>query len=212
MTLLHEIARCPVVDLCLRDRSAKHPCREIVLSQSSASLNEHQVPEPWSGHLEQAPILFLSSNPSISLAEAYPGWSWPDELIQDYFANRFGGGNTPWITQGTKSLQHDGTYSGAVAFWAAVRQRAMELLERDVVPGTDYALTEIVHCKSQGSGALPKPKNIAYRAICNAFSICPQQRSLWCWEHEQRWQCKTCSTFHSIPTCLGLHLSVITTG
>lgn len=150
MTLLYEIARCPVVDLCLRDRSATHPCREIVLSQSAAGLDEHQVPEPWSGHLEQAPILFLSSNPSISLAEAYPRWSWPDELIQDYFANRFGGGNTPWITQGTRSLQRDGTYSGAGAFWAAVRRRAMELVERDVVPGVDYALTEIVHCKSQG--------------------------------------------------------------
>ncbi|WP_196524075.1 hypothetical protein [Nostoc commune] len=30
-----------------------------------------------------------------------------------------------------------------------VRQRAIELLERDVIPGIDYAITEIVHCKSE---------------------------------------------------------------
>jgi len=149
MTLLHEIARCPVAELCLQNPSAKHPCREIVLFQSSSSLDEHQVPEPWSGHLEQAPILFLSSNPSISVAEEYPRWSWLDEAIEDYFSNRFGGGNKTWITQGKKSLQRDGTYSGSVAFWAAVQQRAIELVERDVVPGMDYALTEIVHCKSR---------------------------------------------------------------
>lgn len=150
MTLLHEIARCPVAQFCLQHPSEKHPCREIVLSQRSASLGEHQVPEPWSGHGEQAPILFLSSNPSISVAEEYPRWSWSDAAIEDYFANRFGGGSRTWITHGTKSLQRDSTYSGPVAFWAAIRQRAMELVERDVVPGIDYALTEIVHCKSKG--------------------------------------------------------------
>lgn len=150
MTLLHEIARCPVAQFCLQNPFEKHPCREIVLSQLSSSLDVHQVPEPWSGHLEQAPILFLSSNPSINVAEEYPRWSWSDEAIEDYFANRFGGGNKPWITQGTKSLQRDGTYSRSTPFWAAVRQRAIELVERDVVLGIDYALTEIVHCKSQG--------------------------------------------------------------
>lgn len=150
MTLLHEIARCPVVELCLQNPSEKHPCHKIVLSQSSSSLGTHQVPEPWSGHIEQAPILFLSSNPSISVAEEYPRWLWSDEAVEDYFANRFGGGSKTWISQGTRSLQRDGTYRQSVAFWAAVRQRAIELVERDVVPGIDYALTEIVHCKSQG--------------------------------------------------------------
>lgn len=36
-----------------------------------------------------------------------------------------------------------------VRFWIEVRQRAIELLERDVQPGSDYALTEVVHCKSR---------------------------------------------------------------
>ncbi|MCF3607522.1 hypothetical protein L2E81_13290 [Planktothrix agardhii 1033] len=45
-------------------------------------------------------------------------------------------------------MQTDGTYSRVTQFWAAVRKRAIELLQRDVIPGFDYALTEIVHCKS----------------------------------------------------------------
>lgn len=149
MTLLHEITHCPVVEFCLRNPLAKHPCSKIVQAQESLSLAEHQVPEPWSGHLEQAPILFLSSNPSLSSTEEYPRWAWPPEVTEDYFVNRFGGGPKPWIIQGTKSLQQDGTYSRGVAFWAAVRKRAEELLGPDIVPGIDYALTEIVHCKSR---------------------------------------------------------------
>ena len=149
MTLLHEITHCPEVEFCLRNPSAEHPCSKVVWSQESPQLEEHQVPEPWSGHLEQAPILFLSSNPSFSPLEEYPRWAWTPDVTEDYFVNRFSGGIKPWIVQGTKSLQQDGTYSRSVRFWAAVRQRAIELLERDAVPGTDYALTEIVHCKSR---------------------------------------------------------------
>jgi hypothetical protein len=38
-------------------------------------------------------------------------------------------------------------------FWFAARARASELLERSAVAGHDFALTEVVHCKSAaGSG------------------------------------------------------------
>lgn len=121
---------------------------EIVQSQKS-TLSQHQLPEPWSGQLEQSPILFLSSNPSISETEDYPSWSWSDADISDFFNNRFGGGHKAWVDDGIKSLQRDGTYSGSVSFWRAVRQRAKELLLREPVPGIDYAITEIVHCKSR---------------------------------------------------------------
>jgi hypothetical protein len=33
-------------------------------------------------------------------------------------------------------------------FWLATRARAAELLGRNPTPGVDYALTEVVHCKS----------------------------------------------------------------
>ena len=60
--------------------------------QEARSLAGLQVPEPWSGDLEGAPILFLSSNPSISTAELYPRWKWPDEEIAGFFGRRFSGG------------------------------------------------------------------------------------------------------------------------
>ncbi|MDY7014373.1 MAG: uracil-DNA glycosylase family protein [Cyanobacteriota bacterium] len=78
----------------------------------------------------------------------YPTWDWSSREVNDYFNNRFGRGHKSWIIDGTKSLRTDGTYSRSTRFWAAVRQRAIELLQRDVIPGLDYALTEIVHCKS----------------------------------------------------------------
>ncbi|WP_228035896.1 uracil-DNA glycosylase family protein [Oculatella sp. LEGE 06141] len=69
--------------------------------------------------------------------------------MDDYFNYRFGGGRKDWIVNGTKSLLTDGTYSRPVRFWIEVRQRAVELFGRDVTPGSDYALTEIVRCKSR---------------------------------------------------------------
>lgn len=146
-TLLHEIVHCPHVESCLQNPSLDHPCREIVASQAR-QLDAYQVPEPWSGRIEGAPILFLSSNPSISSIEDYPTWSRSEEHVDDYFNHRFSGRRKKWIINGTKPLQTDGTYADSVHFWSAVRQRAIELLERDVTPGMDYALTEIVHCKS----------------------------------------------------------------
>jgi hypothetical protein len=79
----------------------------------------------------------------------YPNWDWSSTEVYDYFNNRFGGGDKNWIISGTKSLQIDGTYSRATRFWAEVKKRSIELLHRDVIPGLDYALTEIVHCKSR---------------------------------------------------------------
>jgi hypothetical protein len=149
-TLLHEIVNCPHAKKCLVGNGTENPCHPIVNSQGHQP-EQFQVPEPWSGQIERAPILFLSSNPSIGDEEVYPTWAWSDSDVHDYFNHRFGGGHQNWIIDGTKSLKKDGEYSHAVRFWAAVRQRAIELLPgKDVKPGIDYALTEIVHCKSKG--------------------------------------------------------------
>lgn len=43
----------------------------------------------------------------------------------------------------------NGSRGKSVSFWSQVRNRARELLERDVDEGVDYALTEVVHCKSR---------------------------------------------------------------
>lgn len=59
-----------------------------------------------------------------------------------------GVGAKPWLTARGRPLMDDHSYGSAVKFWSAVRQRSVELYQRRVVPGSDCALTEVVHCKS----------------------------------------------------------------
>ena len=113
-----------------------HPCSTIVSLQSG---DERHVPEPWCGHIDTAPILFVSSNPSISEVERFPTPSWSPEDTADFFERRFD------ADAGHISPR---AYN-RVRFWSSVRARAREILGRDATPGTDFALTEVVHCKSR---------------------------------------------------------------
>jgi Uracil DNA glycosylase superfamily len=145
--LFHEIAHCPNIQYCYDTRQGSHPCSKIISVQRSYDshiLAHHQVPEPWVGDLEHAPILFLSSNPSLDEEEKFPRWSWREEQTADFFINRF----EQWIEEGVRRLMPDGSLK-AVPFWVEVRQRAIELRGQGVRPGIDYALTEVVHCKSK---------------------------------------------------------------
>src|SRR5664280_1491030 len=95
--LMQEIAHCPIAEACLRDGTYAHPCQAIAASQGFA-LDHFHVPEPWSGHIGTAPLLFIGSNPSISQlaseaasieSEAYPRWHTPAEVTEFYFTRRF---------------------------------------------------------------------------------------------------------------------------
>lgn len=155
MDLLHEITRCPNIQQWFASPQSSNPCAKIISVQHSRSLNDHQVPEPWSGDLEHAPILFLSSNPSFDEEKGVTLWSWPDEWIEDFFVNRFGGGRKQWIEDGIRRFMLDGSPK-VVRFWVEVRQRAIELLGKEVRPGIDYALTEVVHCPSRSEAGVPE--------------------------------------------------------
>ena len=161
-SLLLAIVRCPVVGLCLEQPDPSHPCAGIVRSQGVAKLADFQVPEPWSGPIATAPILFVSSNPAIGrsdpptpLDEEYPtgsGTEWPDERFVDYFEGRFGGGREEWTRRGIFYRRKDGSFTTGnqwVKFWASAKKRAGEALGRPAVPGRDYAMTEVVRCKSR---------------------------------------------------------------
>lgn len=145
--LLVTIARCPNVTAARL--SPTHPCCAIVRCQR-VPLDEHHIPEPWNGSLREAPLLFVSSNPAIDEGEDYPRDGWGDDAIKDYFTNRFGDGRKEWTLDENKALQLDGTYGRRSQFWSSIRARARELFGREVSPGRDYALTEVVHCKSLG--------------------------------------------------------------
>jgi len=114
------------------------------------------VPEPWAGHLGSAPILFVSSNPSAGgQREPFdPNRQWgSDRSDEELFMGAEGAfdpGPWPGITDGIYNRDQTGRPVGdRVKFWAWTRRIAGELLEREPVPGWDYALTEVVHCGSR---------------------------------------------------------------
>jgi len=146
--LLMEIANCEIARHVLETGDHHCACAKIVACQATPTWNLFQVPEPWSGHLEESPILFFSSNPSISTREAYPrGGGDPKVSLQCFFESRFDG---YWIKQGKQALDADlNNYGPIVRYWSSIQNRAEELLGRKARPGIDYALSEIVHCKSE---------------------------------------------------------------
>ena len=138
--LLVAITRCPEIDRARAD--CRHLCADIVGCQKAA---DFQAPEPWRGRIDTAPILFLSSNPSIADDDPFRASSRTDAEIIEYYQRSF----DPDGPIGEKGYN-------SVAFWRGVRARAAEILGRDAVPGVDFALTELVHCKSRGEQGVSK--------------------------------------------------------
>lgn len=122
-SLLLKVACCPVMEAILEGGAG--PCQQVVLAQWEHGFPreeiarrwraEHELPEPWSGDLTGAPILFVSSNPSgrpkrlgswsdparVPRPEddaehpsrrhggSFPRPGWAEEEIRDYFHARF---------------------------------------------------------------------------------------------------------------------------
>ena len=128
--LFWEIVKCRHVEECLQVSMGNHPCQTLVHAQENLPLNDRQVPEPWSGDIAHVPILFIGSNPGYNPKEPFPTLSWTEGQTRSFFRDRLRN-EQPW-----RQYKNE------------VRERATELLGRDVVPHRDYALSEAVHCKS----------------------------------------------------------------
>ncbi len=146
MSLLLKIARCQELPIACRDHS--HKCNVVARAQGKDATDRF-VPEPWSGHLSRAKILFITANPSLDQKEQFPRSDWSDLAIEDFFENRFGDGAKRWTVNGSRVLRSDGSYGNAVPTWSEIRNNASILLDRPAIPGDDYAITDIVHCKSK---------------------------------------------------------------
>lgn len=95
--LCTDIARCTDIGV--------NPCHTIQSAQDNCILK--QIPEPWSGHLSKAQIMFIGANPSIDFDEKFPTIGWKDKDICDFFDNRLVYGKT-YKSTGEK---------GAVRYW-----------------------------------------------------------------------------------------------
>jgi hypothetical protein len=209
--LLIEIARCRLVELNVCDQRSTHPCHEVVLHQWPETPNadaraarwrrEHHVPEPWVGQIETAPLLFVSSNPSLASfrpAEppkqfapplerignhtvrdhaafrhglAAPKPDWDDAEIIDRYENAF----DVWTVGGTHAVANEAGEAGArISYWADVHPIAQELLGDSAVAGEDYALTEVTHCKSKGeAGARSSSRVCAQLYLERVLTLSP---------------------------------------
>lgn len=156
------IATCKEIKVACQDR--EHPCNKIVLKQNNQANNTRQSPEPWAGSLEKAPLLFISSNPSISEggsdAENFPvvdyfsglpsHFEWPQEKIADFHTNRFDQSReNAFVTSSSKYLCKDNEYRGPVKYWREVFKLAKFISGKEIDISTDLCLTEVVHCKTK---------------------------------------------------------------
>jgi hypothetical protein len=187
--LLLTIARCPIMEAHLEARGDGQPCERVVLHQWTEVPSEearkrrwrreHHAPVPWTGHLDQAPILFISSNPNLSSrdlrkpeevpipepdarhellgkrVEDHPSLRkpfrapkpyWAADEIVDVHENTF----DVWVKDdGVTPLSGSSSRRRKVPYWEFARDQAQHLIDgRPLRPGRDYALTEVVHCKS----------------------------------------------------------------
>jgi len=148
--VFESISRCENVLACY-ESTAFNPCRAIVDYQkrtcNASVYDRFQLPEPWVGQIDVARILFVASNPSIGDDDHARGDS-DDGIVWESHHLAFGGGSRPYILDGIKTTKLDGTAGHTVRYWCSIRARARELIPK-AVAGTDYAITEVVHCKSK---------------------------------------------------------------
>lgn len=162
------IASCS--DVCDSLLDSTHPCHKVVAWQANQFQpaiakvigSQLQRPEPWTGDLGTAKIMFLSSNPSFNPEENFPNWNqeqWSQENISLFGAERFtksrdrlfGAIDSPDKSTRDRTIGVDGNLSKEVKHWRWVRRYTAFVLEKDISETSaisDYVMTELVHCKS----------------------------------------------------------------
>jgi uracil-DNA glycosylase len=162
------IAYCKNVVLC-QHGDASHPCATIVRSQHVPD-DDFQLPEPWRGQIDKARILFVGSNPSIG-DDRYSLQSSAETQVWESQHLAFGGGSRPYVTDGIRTTKADGSPDRIVRYWSSIRARARELIP-SAVPGEDYAISEVVHCKSKGEEGVAEAAKTCYAMHMSAvFSV-----------------------------------------
>ena len=170
LELAKSICACTEVGLALADKN--HPCHKVVMTQQDMIQGDEsmrQRPEPWIGNLENSKVLFISSNPSISddpdvsIREDFPTYGTSADAAAQFFVKRFvqkdGVPHATFNYDGHANFlyrSNDGKFRGKgnsstkpIETWQGVYERAKEILGDSCNPSENYALTEVVKCKSK---------------------------------------------------------------
>lgn len=187
--LAREIGNCCDVAQALANTT--HPCRKVVLTQGSDLINR-QRPEPWFGNLAESKVLFVASNPSINddpgdLGEEFPTFEWSPEVAAEFFVDRVTDrADSPVSFQHSHEADfltkcRDGQYRSGMSnpkkpqpTWKNTHDRAIELLGSAASPARNYAITEVVHCKSRmGQGVLEAASFCAEKWMSRLLDVSP---------------------------------------
>lgn len=146
-----EIIRCPVLAQCAAEGPDTLPCHEVAAGPGGPH-RARWVPEPWVGHLTEAPLLFVASNPGgggspITDPEDLSCDS-PDQALLDWADGAFDEGQVPGVADGVYLVDARGQRGRWVPYWGWALRCAREVLPQPVQPGVGYALSEVVHCGS----------------------------------------------------------------
>ena len=177
--LCNEIARCENVMKYFNtmDEAGRksNPCCDIIESQDKI-LNNFQIPEPWAGYIDKAPLLFLGSNPSIDEQnnEKYPIYGNIDNSLQfekedtskvkllNFYNKRLNDLNeeTNQEKKKKKENQEKEKKKALAPYWNEAKKVAQYLYnDSKIVHGCYYALSEVVHCKSKKQIGVEKALN-----------------------------------------------------
>jgi len=116
--LMCEITNCPEVMKSWRGES--DICSKLVNAQPK---NDFRVPEPWTGPLLYADILYVAINPSVRIGESQvPKWGVNPSDVYNFFSNGLTMREGKWWTKLKKYTHELGNYN--------------------------YVVTNVAHCKS----------------------------------------------------------------
>lgn len=149
-----------IIDCGLTQFEKPETCAKVLTSQSAVSKDDFHVPEPWNGDICSAKLLFVSINPGFSPGELYPrfgnhiwrsGPIFNNSKVEDFFERRFDLTNQ-YVTyrnggHAFKIRLEDNRLKSVRGFWTYVFNMAKVLIP-NADPLRDFAITELVHCKS----------------------------------------------------------------
>ncbi len=156
--LLLQITRCP--ELILAGMDGEHPCAKVAAAQPA---HTYQVVEPWLGHIDKAPILFISRSPRVGEDSYTPRLDWSDHYTASFFQRHFEN-DAGWTRVSSNGVVRRITFDRngrrvpgkGMQFYGHLRNRAGELLESPAVSGRDFALAPAVHCRTPNGEGVPE--------------------------------------------------------
>lgn len=129
---------------------AGHPCHRF-----SATQAEEPVPEPWRGDIERAPLLFILPNAVFDGKGREPCAQETHAQIASHFCST------------AHTLKFPPT-----PLWRSIARRARELYGRsDISPEYDFAVTAVVHCRTNRQIGVATLAHCAKRHLANVLSI-----------------------------------------